>query len=191
MSGPAQGDDAGKRRWRGVIALAPIALDAALTARVGDLLAKNGLRATEWFHVSLRLLLMERQLGEAAGFLPEIAARQPAFKIRATGAAFFPSAGALILKVQPAMVLKKLRREILLRQGWPGALAWLRNLTWIPHISAAYGVGEDGWALAHELAAIAQGQEALVEQITLRNWRDQDRCYRLGSGEESCAPLVE
>ncbi|NPV78054.1 MAG: hypothetical protein HPY59_16970 [Anaerolineae bacterium] len=191
MSGQAQEGEAGKLRWRGVIALAPITLDAAVTTRVEELLTKNGLKVTKWYHVSLRLLSLERQLEEAAGFLPEIAARQPAFKIRVTGTAFFPSAGALTLKVQPATVLKGLRREILLRQRWPGALAWLRNLTWIPHISAAYEVGENGWALAHELAAIAQGQEALVEQITLRNWRDQDRCYRLGSGEESCVPLME
>lgn len=146
MSVPAQRSEVGTRRWRGVIALAPVALDAALMVRVEELLAKNGLKVTEWFHASLRLLLLERQLEEAAYFLPKIAARQPPFKIRVTGTAFFPSAGALILKVQPSAILRKLRREILLQQGWPDVLVWLRNLTWIPHISAAYGVGENGWS---------------------------------------------
>lgn len=190
MSGQAQESPPIRRRWRGVIALSPVMLDAGVMTRVEELLASNGLKTASWLHVSLRLLLLERHLEAAAGFLPVIAARQPGLKIRVSGSAFFPSAGALILKVQPVSRLKKLRFEILLRQGWPAALAWLRNLTWIPHISAAYEVGENGWALAHQLAAIAQGQETLVEQIVLRNWRDQDRCYRLGSGEESCAPPV-
>ncbi len=178
------------RPWRGVIALAPLGLDERLVVSVNDTLAKYGLKATAWFHMSLRLLLLERHLEETGRFLPEVAANYPPFLLHIEGAAFFPSSGVVYLKVRPDIVLKDMRKEIFLRQGWPAPLAWLRNLNWIPHISAAYQAGEKGWTIAHELDGIAGGQQAVVERITLRNWRDQDRCFELGSGEESCVPLV-
>ncbi|MCC6148396.1 MAG: 2'-5' RNA ligase family protein [Anaerolineaceae bacterium] len=190
MIEPEQTPQPESRKWRGVIALAPIRLELAAAEQIQAVLAKNGLKVSAWFHVSLRLLLLERHLEEALDFLPEIAARHMPFKIRVEGAAFFPAAGVLYLRAQPVETLKGLRREIFLRQGWPRVLVWLRNRTWIPHVSAAYQVGANGWAIARELAAAVHGQEALVEQITLRNWLDEDRCFQLGTGEESCMPLT-
>lgn len=176
--------------WRGVIALAPLQLDPSIMDAVGGVLNRYGLKTSSWLHISLRLLLQDRHLEQAAGFLGEMAKEYPPFTIQISGAACFPSSSVVYLRVRADPEMLRMRREIFLRQGWPGILAGLRNLTWIPHITIAYKVDQIGWDVAHELNKIVSGNHALVNTIVLRNWQDQDRCFDLGTGSESCISLV-
>lgn len=174
--------------WRGVIALAPVVPAPEILQTIQEILELYDLQSNFWFHISLRLLAEDRQLVRAARYLPEIAAHQSPFGLRVSGAAFFSSNDVVYLKVAPEEILKNLRRQIFLRQGWPEALIWLRNLTWIPHLSVAYQVGERGWEVARQLSDRLSGQEIGVDTITLRNRSNQDWLYKLGTGEAGRPP---